>query len=164
METEVYIINNNNNKYEVSSEVFNKIHSLDSKASKYLLECLTEDKSATEFHFRRQNTCTTCILDYFVGDTLHMPYDLCPTKFTEEITFWGIQENEIGLCCYNKYVSFFEDKEALKMLENDEKKRNEAKEFVYSLSSGSGWSAVQARVWKVMEYPASSMSAKVSHE
>jgi hypothetical protein len=82
----------------------------------------------------------------------------------EEIAFWGIQENEIGLCCYNKYVSFFEDKEALKMLENDEKKRNEAKEFVYSLSSGSGWSAVQARVWKVMEYPASSMSAKVSHE
>jgi hypothetical protein len=164
METKVYIINNNNNKYEVSSDVFNKIHSLDSKASKYLSECLTEDKSATEFHFRRHNTCTTCILDYFVGDNLHMPNDLCPTKFMEEITFWGIQENEIGLCCYNKYVSFFADKEALKMLENDEKKRNETKEFVYSLSSGSGWSAVQARVWKVMEYPASSMSAKVSHE
>ncbi|XP_063438557.1 potassium voltage-gated channel subfamily C member 3-like [Mytilus trossulus] len=157
----IYTINNKGDKFEISTIILDKITCNGSSAGKQIISDLTEDKTAIEFNFHRHQTCTSSILDFVRGDLLHIPADVCPKKFRQEMEFWGIPENEIATCCFTKYQSFLDDEKTLRVLQRDENTRHERKERVHVLSKYKGWKAIQAKMWQVMEYPSTSIMAKI---
>ncbi|CAC5415440.1 KCNC1 [Mytilus coruscus] len=161
MDHVIYTINNKGDKFEISKTILDKISCNGSIAGKQILSDFTEDKTVVEFHFQRHSTCTSNILEYIRGDLLHIPTDVCPKKFRQEMEFWGIPENEIATCCFTKYQSFLDDEKTLWVLERDQNERHARKERVYVMSKGKGWKAMQAKIWQVMEYPSTSVMAKI---
>ncbi|CAG2197227.1 KCNC1 [Mytilus edulis] len=161
MEKVIYTINNKGDKFEISKIILDKISCNGSSAGKQIISAFTEDKTVVDFHFQRHSTCTSNILDFIRGDLLHIPADVCPKKFRQEMEFWGIPENEIATCCLTKYQSFLDDEKTLRVLQRDENERHARKERVHVLSKGKGWKAIQAKMWQVMEYPSTSVMAKI---
>ena len=101
------------------------------------------------------------ILDYHLFGILHMPTEMCPLSFKLELDFWGIEPVAMEKCCFQKYVSFFENTEMLRILEVDENKRHAETSKLVSMTRCGGWKAAQARVWLVLNEPFSSTAAKV---
>ena len=151
-------IYNRGHKYELPEVVLESIRTTDCEASRHILKTLKENATATEIHFHRHASCTSNIFDFFDGDKLHIPTDVCPNKFREELLYWGLTENNIEPCCYTKYVSFFGDMKVLKVLETEENLRKITRDRIDTLSKIS----LRAKIWTIMEYPSSSILAKVS--
>lgn len=151
-------IYNRGNKYELPEVVLESILTSDCEASRHILKTLKGNATATEIHFHRHASCTSNIFDFLGGDKLHIPTDVCLSKFREELLYWGLTENNIEPCCYTKYVSFFDDMEVLKVLETAENLRKTTRDRIDTLSKIS----LRAKVWTAMEYPSSSVLAKVS--
>ena len=101
------------------------------------------------------------ILNYYLYGRLHMPGDTCPSSFKLELEFWGIEPEKMAKCCYQKYVTFFDDEQVLRILETDESNRLSEKSKLIALSSSRGWGAVQGRLWLILNEPFYSTTAKV---
>ena len=101
------------------------------------------------------------MLYYYLYGHLHMPPDICPSVFKAEMTFWGIEPEELDKCCYQKYVTFFDGEQTLRIMETDEEKRLAEKSQLIELSRGRDWRAIQGRVWLILNEPFFSTAAKV---
>ncbi|XP_071140690.1 potassium voltage-gated channel protein Shaw-like [Mytilus edulis] len=154
-------ISNRGVRHELSDQLLGRIRESNSDAADHISSTIKDDYNCMDFKFNRHTTSTNNIFDYFKGGKLHMPTDICPQKFSEELDFWGLPETALEMCCFTKYVSYFDNLNILKVLEEGECKRNTMFETVATLTRGHGWRSIQARVWSVMEYPTSSISAKV---
>ncbi|XP_076080086.1 potassium voltage-gated channel protein Shaw-like [Mytilus galloprovincialis] len=157
----VHCISNRGIKHELSDQLLRRIRETTSDAADHILATIKNDSKCMDFQFNRHTTSTNNIFDYLNGGKLHMPEDICPQKFNEELEFWGIPETELESCCFTRYVSYFDNLQVLSVLEEGECKRNTMFEIVATMAGGNGWRSVQARAWSVMEYPTSSFLAKV---
>ena len=101
------------------------------------------------------------ILNYYLYGRLHMPPDICPSVFKAEMTFWGIEPEELDKCCFQKYETFFDGEQTLRIMETDEGKRLTEKSQLIELSRGRDWRAIQGRVWLILNEPFFSTAAKV---
>ncbi|XP_063436285.1 potassium voltage-gated channel protein Shaw-like [Mytilus trossulus] len=154
-------ISNRGIKHEFSDQLLKRIRETNSDAADHILATIKDDSKCMDFQINRHTTSTNNIFDYLNGGKLHMPEDICPQKFNEELEFWGLPETELESCCFTKYISYFDNLQVLTVLEEGECKRNTMFEIVATMAGGNGWRSVQARVWSVMEYPTSSMLAKI---
>ncbi|VDI16920.1 voltage-gated potassium channel [Mytilus galloprovincialis] len=157
----VHCISNRGIKHELSDQLLRRIRETTSDAADHILATIKNDSKCMDFQFNRHTTSTNNIFDYLNGGKLHMPEDICPQKFNEELEFWGIPETELESCCFTRYVSYFDNLQVLSVLEEGECKRNTMFEIVATMAGGNGWRSIQARAWSVMEYPTSSFLAKV---
>ena len=80
-----------------------------------------------------------------------------PLLFSQELLYWGIEENEIEPCCWADYSRYTEHKDTLKDLDDN---------FAYNMDEG--WSgsksdckAIANKIWRFLEDPTSSRAAKV---
>ncbi|CAC5411666.1 KCNC1 [Mytilus coruscus] len=154
-------ISNRGVRHELSDQLLRKILETNSDAAEHIITAIKDDSNCMDFRFKRHTTSTNNIFDYFNGGKLHMASDICPQKFNEELEFWGLPETALESCCFTKYVSYFDNLNILKVLEEGECKRNTIFEKVATMARGHGWRSIQARMWSVMEYPTSAILAKV---
>lgn len=68
-----------------------------------------------EIFVARDSRAFQAILYSMLGSELHIPNDMCPSVFRQELHFWGIDETNLAKCCFVKYMAYFEDQEALKV-------------------------------------------------
>ena len=55
------------------------------------------------------------ILYHYQGEELHIPSGICPSSFKKEMEFWGLEETALAKCCYQRFVTFFDDQGVLKV-------------------------------------------------
>lgn len=146
---------------DLSESSQEKIRNSDSLASNWMIKCI--QKQSSDIYLNRQSSSTQNILDYYNGQELHMPTDICPARFKTELDFWGIPEDNIKECCYKKYFSYFQELDLLKVLDDGEKTRYDKRNRVMVYGQGIGFRAVQAKIFTILEYPDSSVLAKVIH-
>ena len=162
METSNIILNISGTKYEISSTTFIRMTLIDSDAKLTLEKMkghLSQDKC--DYFLERNPNVFPAVLSYFQGNGLHVPALTCIAEFKNELDFWGICPKEIEHCCYSKYVCFYDDQNALKILTDDQSQRNKQRAELQQRISANGWIAIQARVWSVLEEPSFNFLAKV---
>ncbi|XP_031555533.1 potassium voltage-gated channel subfamily C member 3-like isoform X3 [Actinia tenebrosa] len=128
------------------------------------------DSSNNEYFFDRHPGVFAHILNYYRTGKLHCPYDICGPMFEEELEFWGIDEQQVETCCWEVYKQHKEKQEKLKYFKLpgfDEKLENNvaiAKDCEEPDEGGfvSWWSRLQPKVWRILEEPHSSQTAKVA--
>ncbi|XP_060556836.1 potassium voltage-gated channel subfamily C member 1-like [Ruditapes philippinarum] len=96
-----------------------------------------------------------------LGGELHIPSDMCPSIFRKELNFWGIEETDLAKCCFVKYMTYFDDQNALKILERDERRKTEEKRILDDLSYHAGWQGIQAKIWLILNEPYHSYYSKI---
>ena len=104
------IVNVSGCKFEVSANTWDTIRN---KVPKQFQHELNYEQ--TEVFVERHAVSFTAILYYSQGGDLHLPTDVCPATFQRELEFWGIEPTRLSKCCFAKYVSHFDDQEALKV-------------------------------------------------
>ena len=84
--------------------------------------------------------------------------DVCGPLFEEELSFWGIDERQVELCCWENYKQHKDKQEKLKYFTtpSDNEDDEDQEEFEHSL-----WKNVRRKGYMLLENPASSTSAKV---
>lgn len=61
------------------------------------------DEESGEYYFDRDPEMFRHVLNYYRTGKLHFPKHECIALFDEELTFFGIQPDIIGDCCYEDY-------------------------------------------------------------
>ncbi|XP_045166457.2 potassium voltage-gated channel protein Shaw-like [Mercenaria mercenaria] len=114
-----------------------------------------------EVFVARDHRAFQAILNEQLGSELHMPSDMCPSVFRKELEYWGIEETDLAKCCFVKYMAYFEDQDALKILEEDEKQKTTDRMRLESMSHQHGWRGFQAKIWLILNEPYHSNYSKV---
>ena len=140
-----------------------------------------------EYFFDRHPVVFTHILNFYRTNKLHCPRDVCGPLFQEELMFWGIDEKQIETCCWAKYdehrdaeeklqgfsmcdeneYDSSDDEEPLSMLCSDDAEPDCSSDGTGELKKGSAkhkktWKQLQRKIWKTLDDPYSSRTARVS--
>ncbi|XP_041366712.1 uncharacterized protein LOC121381460 [Gigantopelta aegis] len=109
-----------------------------------------------EYFFDRDPDVFKAIMNYLRTGELHLPSWVCGAAVTHELQYWGVQEDEIEACCWNNYTSWNSTLEALRELD-----RHRRVTYVSHGGNRGAWPVFQAKVWKMLTLPRSSLAAKV---
>ena len=118
---------------------------------------LCDDYDGGEFYFDRDPDAFKCIMEVYYRGEIHMKRGICPACFMEEMEFWDVEPEFLDECCRSNLHDVEEE-----LAEIAEKVQSllEARERVRAVGIGA-WKRFQARVWRVMEQPDSSVAARV---
>ncbi|XP_021350064.1 potassium voltage-gated channel protein egl-36-like [Mizuhopecten yessoensis] len=156
------IVSISGTKFEISKDTWISIESnLQQKHGLKETSNLYKITKSGDHFFERHPICFPAVLGYFQNRELHMPSSLCPSEFNDELEFWGINPEKMAKCCYSRYVGFFDDQNVLKILETDQAARTNEKLEIARRQHGTGWRALEAKVWSVLEEPSSGTLAKI---
>ncbi|XP_055338381.1 potassium voltage-gated channel protein Shal-like [Paramacrobiotus metropolitanus] len=101
------------------------------------------DEDTAEYYFDRDPEMFRHILNYYRTGKLHFPKHECIALFDEELTFFGIQPDIIGDCCYEDY--------------RDRKRENNERLTDDKLDEGANEAKVPLRLrekmWRAFENP-----------
>ncbi len=111
-----------------------------------------------EYRFDRNPQTFGFILDFYRSGELHLPQGVCIPFFKNELDFWGIPESALAPCCWEKYRTYAEDNNVMASMDTEEKFNQEG------LLPGCATQCHTCRekVWRVLEYPSSSLGSQVS--
>lgn len=131
------------------------------------------DSIRNEYFFDRHPGVFSQILNYYRTGQLHYPHNVCGPLFEEELTFWGIQREEVEPCCWMTYTKHRSTQETLQILDSldldvdcstidDLIKKFDWKDDIDKdhLPTRQRWQSI---IWQLFEEPRSSLIAKVSH-
>ncbi|XP_022787126.1 uncharacterized protein LOC111327256 isoform X2 [Stylophora pistillata] len=127
------------------------------------------DTVKEEYFFDRHPGVFTQILNFYRTGKLHCPSDVCGPLFEEELSFWGIDEQQVETCCWENYKQHKEKQEKLKYFKLPGYEEDPEERFL-SEDSGlfedvdevkSWWSRYQPKIWKSLEEPYTSSWAKL---
>ena len=161
MEEKRITINVSGTHYEISETTMDRLMQLNSHAGQVILEQKKENKQV--FYFERHPGIFMAILGHLQGRALHLPTGVCVREFTEELEFWGIDQKYISKCCFSKIVTFNDDLDMLRILDEDKNVKEKTKNELQSRIEGKqSWQRRQAIGWLILEEPSTSKLAKVS--
>ena len=107
-------------KINISGTIFNAKQSTLQRIPGSVLANLKEsenfDKSSGAYFFEKNATCFHAILDAFSSKQLHVPKDVCPIKFKEELEYWQVPLDMLAPCCWRYFYNSNDDVDALKLL------------------------------------------------
>ncbi|XP_069134480.1 potassium voltage-gated channel protein Shaw-like [Argopecten irradians] len=69
-----------------------------------------------EFYFNKSAVVFDAVLDYLDNGSLHVPGNVCTTKFQKDLDFWGVPHSKIEKCCWNVFYRTQEDVATLEKL------------------------------------------------
>lgn len=144
------------------------------------------DSRRKEFFFDRHSAVFEEILNYYRTGKLHCPRNVCSAVIEEEFSFWGIDETQMEACCWPE---FNRQRAAIKILkdfnnhenppdktDSNTSQENRMKRFPRIRLSkckdnlrkkkqsffARHYQSYREAVWRTLEEPYSSISAKVS--
>ncbi|XP_028395982.1 potassium voltage-gated channel subfamily C member 1-like isoform X2 [Dendronephthya gigantea] len=111
-----------------------------------------------EYFFDRHPGVFAHIVNYYRTGKLHCPMDVCGPLFEEELSFWGIDERQVELCCWENYKQHKDKQEKLNYFTtpSDGDDQEEDEDLDYSF-----WKNVKRQGYMLFEKPASSTPAKL---
>ena len=107
--------------------------------------------------FNRNPAQFGVILDAYRMGRLHIPRDACLNYFTGEMKFWGLPESCLARCCWVRYDTYKTEQAII--MENVSNYESDKESIDLFTKLGS----IRWQVWKVLEYPQSSIPSKVIH-
>ncbi|CDQ62934.1 unnamed protein product [Oncorhynchus mykiss] len=117
--------------------------------------CDDYDSGKGEFYFDRDPDAFKCIIELYYYGEIHIKRGICPICFVQEMEFWKIDLYFLDDCCKGD-------------LQEAEDELAEIAEKVQSIlvdregdPSARGWQCFQMCLWKLLEKPESSLSARV---
>lgn len=107
--------------------------------------------------------CFGQILKYFYGRGLHMPKDVCPLEFEEELQYWGLEKSTVSKCCRGQLSSFYEEQQTIAKF--DKYTTPNIRNYIPSGNVGlKKWlHDIKYKMWIATEKPDSSIWAKVRY-
>lgn len=135
------------------------------------------DKTQNEFFFDRHSGLFEEILNYYRTGKLHCPKGICGSAFEEELSFWGIDEEQMEACCWPEYTRQRTAIENLRVFNGNttsqlemlnSESRSDSCETLYPRKSSTDRTGIrtiyrklQPWFWRALDEPFSSMTAKV---
>ncbi|XP_036359393.1 potassium voltage-gated channel protein Shaw-like [Octopus sinensis] len=124
------------------------------------------DPVTDEFFFDRHPGVFSMILNYYRTGFLHVPTDVCGPLFENELNFWGLDEKQIEPCCWSNYRAHREAQQTVTELDNgDEDIHEDEVPNIFGISDDVSertfWQNWKPKIWRIMEYPNSSIPAKI---
>ncbi|CAM2719027.1 unnamed protein product [Rotaria socialis] len=76
------------------------------------------DPVLNEYYFDRHPGVFSQILNYYRTGKLHYPTNVCGPLFEDELSYWGIQREEVEPCCWMTYTKHRSTQETLQTLDS----------------------------------------------
>ncbi|KAL0969649.1 hypothetical protein UPYG_G00230270 [Umbra pygmaea] len=117
--------------------------------------CDDYDLGKREFYFDRDPDAFRCIIDVYYFGEIHIKRGICPICFIKEMEFWKIDQSYLDECC-KSYLN--EKEEELAEIASKVKLILDDLDGAPSDNTSERW---QKFIWKLMEKPESSFSARI---
>lgn len=165
------VLNVGGTRFETYKTVLKKIPA--TRLSRLTEALVNYDSITNEYFFDRHPGVFSQILNYYRTGKLHYPTNVCGPLFEEELTFWGIDSNQVEPCCWKTYTRHRTTEETLTTLDriNIDVVRTPKSELIikfginYLPGYNSGqipfFKRIQPVVWQMFEEPRSSNAALV---
>ncbi len=113
------------------------------------------DQTNSEYYFDRDPSLFVCILNLYRTKELHVTQAFCGNAVRNELNFWKIPEDVISPCCWRTLHQVDQDRHIMQALDR-------STQIVKDQDLGNCCQTLRYRVWKIMDYPSSSLAAKVT--
>ena len=114
--------------------------------------------NTNEYYFDRSPRLFDYILNYYRCDELHINKSQCASEFVAELSFWEIEEDALGSCCWLGYKSQGASHVVHKEFESKREKMLQQEE---TNTKPTSWGRFRARGWTFLNDPFSSKGAMV---
>ncbi|XP_060078314.1 potassium voltage-gated channel protein Shaw-like [Ylistrum balloti] len=104
--TIMYRVNVGGRQFGISKSVMGSVDG--SRLQRLVLEG-SHNPNQTDFFYERPSGPFEAILAYHQTGKLHIPGDICPEAFKQELDFWDISPHMLEKCCYHRYLTFSRD-------------------------------------------------------
>lgn len=92
------VLNVGGTKFETHRTTLRKLPA--TRLSKLMSKFSGHEQKNKELFFDRHPGVFSQILNYYRTGQLHYPTNVCGPLFEEELSFWGIQREEVEPCCW----------------------------------------------------------------
>lgn len=125
-----------------------------------LHQLTTQDSGGIAPFFDRDPEIFRFVLDFYRTGELHLPSNVCGPFARKELIFWGICESDIQPCCLPNYMRYEDERRTKYTLFRDCFEDIEPMQALVAVSRG--WRRFRYKMWLFLDYPTSSLAAKVS--
>ncbi|UJR26305.1 hypothetical protein I4U23_007643 [Adineta vaga] len=132
------------------------------------------DPVLNEYFFDRHPGVFSQILNYYRTGKLHYPTNVCGPLFEDELSYWGIQREEVEPCCWMTYTKHRSTQETLETLDSlgldtvrstpdDIIKKFGWENDLNLITTGqvNTYKRIRSLIWQIFEEPRSSKASKV---
>ncbi|VDI62412.1 Hypothetical predicted protein [Mytilus galloprovincialis] len=98
MEEKYVIINISGQIYRIQRHIKNKL-----PAENKSIHITENGEMQTHYLYYRDKSVFERVLQFYGGSCIHIPHNVCPVAFVEELKFWGINSSSLSSCCFLKY-------------------------------------------------------------
>lgn len=122
------------------------------------------DKDTNSYFYDRNPVLIYNILDYYKTGELYLPHNICPRMIESELSFWQIEYRSLAECCKTRLEENMDKIVAHEDLIDDVFKIPQNINSVDSQKLRENASVCRINIWKFLEDPVSSRTAKVCLE
>lgn len=150
----VYKLNIGGREFQISQHVMESVDG--SKLQRISRQA--NDKSKNEIiFFERPTGAFEAILAYHQTGNLHIPGEMCPGAFKQEMEFWDISPQVLEKCCYHRYMTFLREQNVMGGF-IDEAHRNDG----HLVKRSTCLAKFRSKAWSVLDNKDGSLLTKVS--
>jgi potassium voltage-gated channel Shaw-related subfamily C protein len=165
------ILNVGGTRFETLKSTLKKLPA--TRLSKLTEQLSYYDPILNEYFFDRHPGVFSQILNYYRTGRLHYPTNVCGPLFEDELSYWGLQREDVEPCCWMTYTKHRSTAETLSILDSLELDtvRSSKQEIIKKFGWDDNYDYVQGRlpkykkmmmiIWQIFEEPRSSTIAKV---
>jgi potassium voltage-gated channel Shaw-related subfamily C protein len=167
------ILNVGGTRFETLKSTLRKLPA--TRLSKLTSQLTFYDPILNEYFFDRHPGVFSQVLNYYRTGRLHYPNNVCGPLFEDELSYWGIQREEVEPCCWMTYTKYRSTQETLQILDtleldtvrsttDDLIKKFDWEDDLDLITSGhlSKRKRLICIIWQLFEEPRSSTIAKVN--
>ncbi|CAF1322690.1 unnamed protein product [Rotaria sordida] len=165
------ILNVGGTRFETTKSTLKKLPA--TRLSKLTEQLSYYDPILNEYFFDRHPGVFSQVLNYYRTGKLHYPLNVCGPLFEDELSYWGLQREEVEPCCWMTYTKHRSTAETLSILDSLELDtvRSSQQEVIKKFGWDDDFDYIQGRlpkykkmmmiIWQIFEEPRSSTIAKV---